>query len=454
MISARRGGSVTTAAVRAWTAAALLLALAAPASANFTCPGDCDGDRVVSIDELVRGVALVLDPATVPGCHGADVDGDATVRVHEVLDAVRRALDGCPPSPYARDDALRLNHLQVLGSHNSYHLRVDEPVFQAIAAFSQAIADTLDYGHVPLPEQFSAQGIRQIELDIFADPDGGLYANPLGLQLVTGDPDARLPELEAPGLKVLHVQDIDFRSTCLTFIACLEEVKAWSDAHPGHAPLMILVEAKADVLPNVGEFVFVVPLPFGAAELDAIDDEIRAVFPPEQVLTPDDVRGTRATLEEAIRLDGWPTLGATRGRVLFALDNGGAVRATYLDGHPSLAGRMMFVDAEPPAAEAGFVKLNDPLGAFDRIQTLVGQGFIVRTRADADTVASRTGDTTQREAALASGAQFVSTDYPVPDPRFTDYVARIPDGTPARCNPISAPLDCAPEDIERPDGLR
>jgi len=376
------------------------------------------------------------------------------VFVHEILDAVGQALDGCPPYPYPRDETLRLNEMQVLGSHNSYHLRVDEPVFQEIANFLQALADSLDYMHAPLPEQFSTQGIRQIELDVFADPAGGHYANPVGLQLVTGDPNARLPALEPPGFKVLHVQDIDFRSTCLTFVDCIGEVKAWSDAHPGHAPMMILVEAKDEPLPNVPGFTFVVPVVIGDAELDALDAEIRSVFPPEQLITPDDVRGTRATLEEAVRLDGWPTLAAARGKVLFGLDNGGRIRDAYTEFHPGLVGRVMFVDAEPPAAEAGFVKLNNPLGAFDRIQELVEAGFIVRTRADADTVQSRTGDGTQRDAALASGAQFVSTDYPVPDARFTDYTARIPDGTPARCNPISAPAACAPADIEHPDALR
>ncbi len=436
-------------------AAALICLLSrAPASAAFTCAGDCDGDRSVSVDELVRGVNLALDPTAAATCRAADVDGDSVVFVNELLDAVGQALDGCPAYPYARDETLRLNQIQVLGSHNSYHQRVDQPVFDEIAKVSQALADSLDYGHRPLPEQFSEHGVRAIELDVFADPDGGLFASPLGLRLLTGDPNATLPELEAPGFKVFHVQDIDFRSSCGTFVACLQQVKAWSDAHPGHVPLMIQVEAKDDALPNVGEFVFVVPKQINDPELDALDAEIRSVFGPDQLITPDDVRGARATLEEAVRLDGWPTLAASRGKVFFTLDNGGRVRDAYIAQHPGLVGRVLFVDAEPPAAEAGFVKLNDPIADFAHIQDVVGRGFIVRTRADADTTQSRNGDTTMREAALNSGAQFVSTDYEVPDPRFTDYSVSIPDGTPARCNPISAPQDCTTADVERPDALR
>jgi hypothetical protein len=69
-------------------------------------------------------------------------------------------------------------------------------------------------------------------------------------------------------------------------------------------------------------------------------------------------------------------------------------------------------------------------------------------------VQARTGDVTQRDAALASGAQFVSTDYPVPDADFgTGYLVEIPGGMPARCNPISAPADCTPLDIENPAAL-
>ncbi len=121
----------------------------------------------------------------------------------------------------------------------------------------------------------------------------------------------------------------------------------------------------------------------------------------------------------------------SRGKVFFCFDNEGSAKSIYLDGHPSLRGRIMFTSSAPPADEAGFVKLNDPIGDFDRIQTLVGQGYIIRTRSDADTVQARSGDTTMREAAITSGAQFVSTDYPVPDPRFgTGYMVAIPGGMP------------------------
>jgi Phosphoinositide phospholipase C, Ca2+-dependent len=139
--------------------------------------------------------------------------------------------------------------------------------------------------------------------------------------------------------------------------------------------------------------------------------------------------------------------------VMFLMDNAGQYRTDYLTGHPNLDGRILFTNANPGDPDAAFVKRNDPLGPnVAVIQDLVRRGYLVRTRADADTIQARTGDTTQRDAALLSGAQFVSTDYPVPGraaPLGTDYVAQIPDGDPARCNPITTGALCRNEALER-----
>jgi hypothetical protein len=317
------------------------------------------------------------------------------------------------------------------------------------------VADLFDgllYTHKPLVEQFSHLGVRQIELDVFADPEGGLFANRQGQRFI-GQPEASgIPALDEPGFKTLHIQDLDFLSTCWTFVECLQQVKQWSDEHPRHMPLMILVEAKDDVVPIARS---AVPIPIGAAELDALDAEIRSVFPPQRMITPDDVRGDRPTLADAVRNVGWPTLRQARGKVMFCLDNGGRYKADYIAGHASLRGRVMFTSSAPGEAEGGFVKLNDSIGDFDEIRRVVGQGFVVRTRADGDTEEARSNDTRRRDMALASGAQWVSTDYMEIDPRWgTDYRATIPGGTPARCNPISAPADCTALDIENPAHLK
>ena len=255
--------------------------------------------------------------------------------------------------------------------------------------------------------------------------------------------------LGAPGLKVLHVQDIDYRSTCLTLVVCLQTIKTWSDANPRHLPMMILLELKDDPIPDPG-FGFVIPRQFGAADLDAVDREFARCSPSASCsrLTTCAARPPHPRRSGATR--GWPRLEDARGKVLFALDNEGEEKSLYLEGHPSLRGRVLFTSSHPGAPEAAFVKLNDPIGDGALIRDLVARGYIVRTRADADTAQARTGDTTQRDAALASGAQFVSTDYPVPNPAFgTGYFVTIPGDGPARCNPVNAPRQCRDRRLER-----
>ena len=103
--------------------------------------------------------------------------------------------------------------------------------------------------------------------------------------------------------------------------------------------------------------------------------------------------------------------------------------------------------AEDNPAAAWF-KINDPVRDFDRIQRLVKAGYLVRTRADADTKQSRANDPSQRQKALASGAQFVSTDYPEPDRRFSEYQVRLPGGVVARVNPVSGPEGASTTDVD------
>ncbi len=205
----------------------------------------------------------------------------------------------------------------------------------------------------------------------------------------------------------------------------------------------MLVEAKDEFVDIPIPLPITEPLPFDAEALDALDAEIRSVFGDDDLITPDDVRGGRGTLEEAILKDGWPTLNESRGRVMFLLDNTDEKRGLYIDGHPSLRGRVMFTSSPPGSAESAFVKVNDPVPNEEYIRELVASGYIVRTRTDANTFEARFGLTQRRDIALASGAQLVSTDYPEPDPRFASgYFVEVGDGTGARCNPVLSPPDC------------
>jgi hypothetical protein len=335
----------------------------------------------------------------------------------------------------------------VLGSHNSYHI---QPIPQLISIYItfDPTAIQLEYTHRPLAEQFGLLGIRQIELDVFHDPEGGLYAMPIAYQILHGAVEH--PDYIPPGTKTFHIQDIDWDSRCPMFTDCLAQILAWSDAHPGHLPIAVLVEFKDEAI-DLSPFQAVVPLPWDAAALDVVDAEIRGALPAAKIIAPDDVRGSAPTLEDAVLADGWPALAQARGRVLFLMDNGGGLRDVYRQGSPSLEGRVLFTNATPGDADAAFVKVNGPVGNEALIQDLVGAGYIVRTRADADTLQARVNDTSQRDAAIASAAQYVSTDYPEPDPDFTDYHVLLPGngGGARRCNPVSAGPGCRDFALER-----
>jgi hypothetical protein len=331
-------------------------------------------------------------------------------------------------------DALKMNQLQAMGTHNSYKMAIAPLEMANVRARNPKAADTLDYSHIPLTDQLN-DGARELELDFVYDPQGGRYSTPLGRKMAPATTPYDLTSMAKPGMKVLHVPDIDYRSVCPLLVDCFKEVRAWSNAHPDHVPILIIFNLKQDQLKVPGA---VQLLPFDAAAMDAVDAEIRSVFKPGELITPDQVQGKHKTLREAVMAGAWPTLKAARGKIMLAMDESPDVVAVYRGARKSLEGRMMFVNIDETSPAAGYITLNEPIKENARIQAAVKAGLIVRTRADADTWEARRNDTAPQRAAFASGAQYVSTDYMHPDARFGPYEARLPGGGVARENPVSA----------------
>jgi hypothetical protein len=242
--------------------------------------------------------------------------------------------------------------------------------------------------------------------------------------------------MKRPGFKVLHAPDVDFRASCLRFVSCLEVIDRWSRAHPGHGPLLVLINAKDDPVRMPGA---TPTAPFDAAAFDALDAEIASVFAKGRLITPDEVQGEHATLREAAAAGGWPMLAHARGRVLIALDEAPDKVAIYRGERKSLEGRLMFVNTVETSPAAAYITLNDPIAEQERIRRAVSSGLIVRTRADADTQEARRNDRRRFEAALASGAQYISTDYMRPDERFGPYAVRLPGDASVVANAVRAP---------------
>jgi hypothetical protein len=123
---------------------------------------------------------------------------------------------------------------------------------------------------------------------------------------------------------------------------------------------------------------------------------------------------------------------------VFAIDETGRHRDAYRGGRKNLEGRIYFVYSDEEADDGAYITLNEMADA-PRITAAVKAGLLIRTRADADTWEARSNDVARRDAALASGAQYVSTDYRHPDRRISDYQVRLPGNAVAVVNPLRAP---------------
>ena len=170
---------------------------------------------------------------------------------------------------------LRLNQVQVLGSHNSYHVAPTVAPYtgrRGVAVHATTRCDV----------QFESEGIRQIELDVYVDPTG---------------------------IRVLHVPDVDFGTTCSRCVDCLQAdqgvVRRAPEAHADHDPDRaqrhgLRAARRRSCRGTDPRWTSSTPR---SARCSARSD----------VLTPDDVRGHRATLAEAITKDGWPTIDSRAG---------------------------------------------------------------------------------------------------------------------------------------------
>ncbi len=301
---------------------------------------------------------------------------------------------------------LRINHIQVKGTHNSYHL---EPLGPTIRAY--------EYSHQPLNLQAEEQGVRQFELDVWWDARGQLY--------------------------VYHNQ-YDLRTTCVTLEDCLKILLNWSNENSEHVPFMIWIEPKEWVEQSTDNTVIVELQNL----LDSIEQEIIEFWPRNKTITPDDVRKDSGTLSQAIIENGWPLLDDSRGKAMFILLSSGELRERYYEKFSGLNEARMFTMSEVGSSEAAIFSNTDPVGNSDEIMALVKEGYIVRSRADnAENGEADNNDSSRLNAAIAVGAHSISTDYPA-KVQGIDYWVEIPYGNPVACNPISAPIECTPERIE------
>ena len=330
---------------------------------------------------------------------------------------------------------LSLNDIQMIGSHNSYKQPLNPKIFVLIAKYDSGAAAKINYSHPTLTKQLEL-GLRHLEIDIVKDKFGGRFSYPKGETLTeqTIITSAERKQLDEPGLKVMHIPDLDFGSHCILFQRCLDQLIKFSEQQPDHLPIVILMNIKES---NTQLINGAQVLPFNDDDYVELDAVLLSTFG-EKLITPDEIRGEHVSLEHAVLHEGWPLLKETRGRFMFILDGKPHQLEAYRNEHKSLKGRAMFGSYSEGDEEAALMIRNDPIKNVIQIKRLVEKGYMVRTRADGGAGSnSKTTDVKLRaEQAFSSGAQIISTDfYPgAPQVLPSNYVVSFKQGMLYRCN--------------------
>lgn len=390
---------------------------------------------------------------------------------------------------------LRVNHGQMLATHNSYHV---------------ATSTTWAYSFPPLRTQLEA-GVRGFEIDVWWD-------------------------LDSESFRVLHVVGADEGTTCETLSECLGEAAQFSLSNPCHFPLFFQLELMGTVKSSassndaeVCEWSMVEPLaqcasercaatlPAGAfacvlekcseilfetntaclAGVPCLQDQIDVQEPDEPAgaagilalfvkcidsrallvsgdfdassepgattvfaaleavleeawggarrVTPGDVKQLEASSNSTKTVE-WPLVDDARGRAIFWVTQAPGAWASLADPMPNL----FFL------GDSAAVRKVDGAGSETssaaRAREAILAGGLVRSRADTADL----GDTvsqTRREQTLAGGSQIVSSDYP---PVSTAPGAKYPwppTGVPTFVIPGGTPVGCSDVALEADSGL-
>lgn len=366
---------------------------------------------------------------------------------------------------------VRINQLQIVGTHNSYAKPADPKVldlvtpiingmmqkyssmmseeqkakFKEYHPYGMDLKEGLNYNHPDFTEQLNAN-LRGLEIDVYYDPEGGRFSHPATYEIlkakgVTDLAPFNTKGLDQPGFKVLHMADIDFRTHYPTLKDALTALKTWSDQHPDHTPVFMMIEAKDSGFPILENSTKV--LSFDKKAYDDLDGEIVKYLGRDRIITPKEVQGKYHTLKEAVTNNNWPKLNDSKGKFIFMLLPGSAGTLSsknnpyLIDG--SLKERVMFLNSEPDDSFAGFILRDNAIVRQKEIQDLVKQGFMVRTRSDIETYEAKTNDLTRSKAAFSSGAQVISTDFFRSGNTYgTPYFVQPPQGKDYLNNPLNS----------------
>lgn len=119
---------------RGWVVGLALVLAAAPVRAQ--CPGDCDGDGIVTVADVITVVNIALGVLPASACPGSG----SNAGIGEAIAAVQAALEGCPTSPAACPSIL------IAAGSSGTVLAGPGLLVQANGAFAVATASTVVTG--------------------------------------------------------------------------------------------------------------------------------------------------------------------------------------------------------------------------------------------------------------------------------------------------------------------
>ncbi len=289
---------------------------------------------------------------------------------------------------------LKFNEISFIATHNSYQKQSVESMRKLFRnldelTFGLIAGETGDFESQTLTQQFNC-GIRSIEMDI-----------------ETFDKDGEI------SFTCMHTPPIDMTTTCYDLSLALKEISMWSDNNPYHMPITVIIEIKEAFIP-INDMKF-----FNLDYAKQLDKVLRDGLG-DKLFTPADMLRDYESFSEMRAADDWCKVKDMLGKVLVLLHDT-AVTEDYIAIDPSIKTQAMFPMLRENAKErdcASFLLINSPKSAERcKAEMLDEHKFIVRTRADSYNNINENN----RKAAIYSGAQIVSTDYPPRDNPDKNY---------------------------------
>ena len=283
------------------------------------------------------------------------------------------------------DAGLKFNELRYTATHNRYQTESVDVLKQIYGKLSD-----LTFGLVP------ATMADFVSPTLTDQLNSGIFSFEIDVEVFDRDGEISFTCMHSPGLEMT--------TSCYDFALGMKEIAMWSDNNPGHLPITVIIEPKEIFIPF--EDMKVLNLDYAKM----LDKTLRETLG-DRLFTPDDMLREYESFGEMRRADDWCKVENMLGKVLILFHECNTTEG-YMELDPTLRTQAMFPMLRARDIDrdcASFLLINKPEGEYDDIQKALDNKFIVRTRVDEFTNISEK----RREKAFESGAQIMSTDYPV-----------------------------------------